>query len=44
MGIIGFADVNLEEVSAHDEQVGRDFDRRRQEIEDVAQVGRAARA
>ena len=36
MGIIGFADANLEEIAAHDEQVGEEFDRRRKEIETVA--------
>ncbi|HXJ33030.1 MAG TPA: ferritin-like domain-containing protein [Candidatus Eisenbacteria bacterium] len=30
MGVIGFADVDLEAVATHDEQVGEDFDRRRE--------------
>jgi hypothetical protein len=36
MGILGFADVDLEELSATDERVGEEFDRRRAEIEKVA--------
>jgi hypothetical protein len=36
--------VNLEQISAHDEQVGEAFDRRRDEIVEVAALGRAAEA
>jgi hypothetical protein len=36
MGVIGFADTNLESIMARDESIGDEFDRRRQEIERVA--------
>jgi hypothetical protein len=36
MGILGFADVDLETLSASDERVGEEFDRRRAEIEKIA--------
>jgi hypothetical protein len=36
MGVLGFADADLETVSAHDEQVGDEFDRQRREIARVA--------
>src|SRR5215510_1706057 len=36
MGIIGFADTDTEALSANDERVGEEFDRRRLEIEKVA--------
>jgi hypothetical protein len=40
MGIIGFADTDVEALSAHDEEVGESFDRRR-EIERIAALGAA---
>ncbi len=36
MGVLGFADADLEAVASHDEQVGEEFDRRRAAIERVA--------
>jgi hypothetical protein len=36
MGIIGFAEANLEELSVKDEQMGAEFDRRGEEIRKVA--------
>lgn len=36
MGILGFADNDVEAMSAHDERIGEEFDRRRQEIDRVA--------
>jgi hypothetical protein len=42
MGVLGFADADLESVAAHDEQVGEEFDRRRGEIERVAGAGEMA--
>ncbi len=36
MGVLGFADADLEAVASHDEQVGEEFDRRRVAIERVA--------
>ena len=38
MGVIGFADINLESVMAHDEKVGAEFDARNTEILRVAQL------
>ena len=35
MGVLGFADADLEAVAAHDEEVGEEFDRRGREIEGV---------
>ena len=32
MGVIGFAEADLEAVAAHDEQVGDEFDRHRREL------------
>jgi hypothetical protein len=42
MGILGFADADLEAVSAHDERVGEEFDRRRDEVRQVIDAGRAS--
>jgi hypothetical protein len=42
MDILGFADGNLDALSARDEEVGEEFDRRRQEIESVARIGESA--
>jgi len=36
MGILGFADADLQELSRHDEQVAEDFDARRGEVASVA--------
>jgi hypothetical protein len=36
MGVIGFADLNVETIMAHDESVGDQFDRQRREIQRVA--------
>jgi hypothetical protein len=36
MGILGFADVDLQELSSRDEKVAEDFDARRAEVEKVA--------
>jgi len=36
MGVLGFADADLETVAAHDEQVGDEFDQQRREIARVA--------
>jgi len=44
MGIIGYADTNVEELSTRDEQVADEFDARRNEILAVAERGRAAGA
>ena len=43
MGIIGFADTDVEALAAHDEAVAIDFDRRR-EVERVAALGAGATA
>jgi hypothetical protein len=42
MGILGYADVNVEQISANDEQVAEEFDARRAEIAKVADLGRVA--
>jgi hypothetical protein len=42
MGVLGFAETNIESVAEHDEQVGAEFDRRRREIEQVAGTAGAA--
>jgi hypothetical protein len=42
MGIIGFADTDLDAISAHDEQVGMEFDRRRQDVDSVADLSASA--
>jgi len=42
MGIIGFADTDIEAIAAHDERVGEEFDRRRAEVEKVAALERGA--
>jgi hypothetical protein len=39
MGVLGFADADIEAVSVHDEQVGEEFDRRGREIGRVAAAG-----
>ncbi len=36
MGILGFADTDVEALGQHDEEVARDFDRRRAEVQEVA--------
>jgi hypothetical protein len=36
MGVIGFANADLEAVAAHDEQVGEEFERRSRELQHVA--------
>jgi hypothetical protein len=36
MGVLGFADVDFDALSARDEQIGDEFDRRRTEVERVA--------
>ena len=41
MGIIGFADTDVEALGEHDEAVARDFDRRRREVEEVAALATA---
>ena len=41
MGVLGFQDADLEAVAAHDEQVGQEFDRRR-EIDAIAATAKAA--
>lgn len=38
MGVIGFGDIGLEPVMAHDERAGAEFDARREEIERVARL------
>jgi len=38
MGVLGFADVDLDALTTHDERLGEDFDRRR----DIARVAAAA--
>jgi hypothetical protein len=43
MGVLGFADADMEAVAAYDEQVGDEFDRRGREIERVASAGGAER-
>jgi hypothetical protein len=42
MGILGFADTDLEALSANDEAVAQDMDRRRAEVEEVAAVAAAS--
>jgi hypothetical protein len=42
MGVLGFADVDFDALSAHDERVGDEFDRRRVEVERVAAEGLGA--
>ncbi len=42
MGILGFADEDLDALSARDEEVGLEFDRRRQEIDSVARMAQSA--
>jgi hypothetical protein len=44
MGILGFADMDLDALSAADERVGEEFDRRRGEVERIAALGAAARS
>jgi len=44
MGVLGFADADMEAVAAYDEQVGDEFDRRGREIERVAAAGGTARS
>jgi len=39
MGVLGFADVDFDAVSARDEEVARSFDARRAEIHRVAALG-----
>ena len=41
MGVIGFADTDVDALSTNDERVGDDFDRRR-EIEQVAAANHAS--
>jgi hypothetical protein len=41
MGVMGYAETDVEALSAHDEAVGMDFDARRGEIEQVARVAEA---
>ena len=36
MGILGFANADIEALGQHDEQVAQELDRRREEIEGVA--------
>ena len=36
MGVLGFADIDYDALSARDEQIGEEFDRRRAEVERVA--------
>jgi hypothetical protein len=38
MGVLGFADLDIEALSAHDEQVGAEFDRRLEEVRHVAEA------
>jgi hypothetical protein len=42
MGVLGFADIDLESVMAYDEQRAGEFDRQRQEVERVTQAATAA--
>jgi hypothetical protein len=42
MGILGFADADLEAISAHDEEVGLQFDRQRQAVEEAVQLAKTA--
>jgi len=42
MGILGFADGDVEALGLQDEEVARQFDRRRAEVEAVAEVARAS--
>ena len=44
MGVLGFADADMEAVAAYDEQVGDEFDRSGREIERVAAAGGTAQA
>jgi hypothetical protein len=42
MGIIGFADGDVDALGAHDEKVAEEFDRRRAEVEKTVALGNAA--
>ena len=42
MGILGFADGDVEALGAHDETVAAEFDRRRAEIDKTIALGDAA--
>ena len=42
MGILGYADVDMEAMSENDERVAEDFDARKKEVARVAELGRAA--
>lgn len=42
MGIIAFADADLDAIAAHDEQAGGEFDRRRQEVDEVVRAAAGA--
>jgi hypothetical protein len=41
MGVMGYADTDVEALSSHDQQVAIDFDRRRAEVAAVARAGAA---
>ena len=42
MGVLGFADTNVEELGRNDEEVALQFDERHRNVEEVAAVGREA--
>jgi hypothetical protein len=42
MGILGFAEADLDALAVRDEEIAQGFDRRRAEVERVAAVGAAA--
>ena len=42
MNILGYADVDVQAMSDHDEEVAGGFDARRVEVERVAELGRQA--
>jgi hypothetical protein len=42
MGIIGYADGDLDAIAAHDEAVGAEFDRRREEVDAVVDLAKTA--
>ena len=44
MNILGYADVDVQKLGEHDEQVAEEFDARKVEVEKVAQIGRTGTA
>jgi hypothetical protein len=41
MGVMAFAETDVEALATHDQQVAIDFDRRRADVEQVARAGAA---